>query len=227
MDHAACELKNRENKEDINHQRNINNQRSDSCYLSVWSISPTTMSLIISLDPANSSSTSAELGLCFVDLIWFSELIVDAAIYARTYSSRWRSKSPVQPPPPPSAPLLSPLPLLDSSDLQHESSRNTRWSTGVKNLFRLSKFVLTILGISCVFTCLSNTGPSNLPSWDLFVLTGKKKNPMCEILFPFPRIRKTSCDLRLLFPGLAEPSEWLHQSLQAALGVTADKVIKL
>lgn len=90
------------------YQRNINNQRSDSCYLSVWSISPTTMSLIISLDPANSSSTSAELGLCFVDLIWFSELIVDAAIYARTYSSRWRSKSLVQPllPSPPASPLL-------------------------------------------------------------------------------------------------------------------------
>lgn len=87
------------------YQRNINNQRSDSCYLSVWSISPTTTSLIISLDPANSSSTSAELGLCFVDLIWFSEPIVDAAIYARTYSSRWRSKSLVQPllPPPPSS----------------------------------------------------------------------------------------------------------------------------
>lgn len=64
------------------------------------------MSLIISLDPANSSSTSAELGLCFVDLIWFSELIVDAAIYACTYSSRWRSKSLVQPLLPPSSLLF-------------------------------------------------------------------------------------------------------------------------
>lgn len=83
----------------------------------------------------------------------------------------------------PSSPLLPPLPLLDSSDLQHESSRITRWTAGVKNLFWLSKFVLTTLGISCVFTCLSNTGPSNLPSWDLFVWTEKKCN-VWNTIFP-------------------------------------------
>lgn len=71
-----------------------------AAYLSVLSVSFHYNNVNdISLDPANSSSTSAELGLCFVDLIWFSVLIVDAAIYACIYSSRWRSKNLVLPPP--------------------------------------------------------------------------------------------------------------------------------
>lgn len=66
---------------------------------------PTTTMLLISQPIVRA------LGLCFVDLIWFSLLIVDAVIYASAHSSRWRSKN-----------LVLPLPSVPHpSHLQHDS----------------------------------------------------------------------------------------------------------
>lgn len=90
----------------------------------------------------------------FVDLIWFSALIVDAAIYACTYSSRPRSKRAIQPlhfrPPPVSIPpsfpptrfiqssgwTLSPLTLLNHRAHKHAAAEQNH-ADDMKNRSRV------------------------------------------------------------------------------------------
>lgn len=130
----------------------------------------------------------------FVDLIWFSVPIVDAAIYARTYSSRPRSKRAVRPPPLPPAPLPSSLlsiRLLDSSNPQRESSHlSAAWTTGLTNLLQLSKTLPTTQRIAHVFYMFIKTS------------SGRQVNGTVLFFFFFSLQNQwTWHDTRQLFPG--------------------------
>lgn len=134
---------------------------------------------------------------------------MDAAIYACTYSSPWRSKRAVRPtlhphfrPPPLSSSSL--LPPLDSSNPQRESSHlSPAWTTGLTNLLQLSKIVPTTPRISHVFY--------------LFIKTSSihQVNGTFCFFFHFPSQNQRG-ETQQLFPGLAKPGEWLHHLWQAS-----------
>lgn len=116
-----------------------------------------------------------------------------------------------EPPDPPStrtsARLPSPLPPLDSSNPQRESSHlSPAWTTGLTNLLQQSEIVLTAPRTSHVFYMFIKISSIHQVNGTFF------------FLFILPHIKRdaTWCETQQLFPGLAEPGERLHHLWQAS-----------